>query len=93
MFRCYNGAWDSDALALFAEEDRAISQLKKLHGPDVWVTYHSFHTSRSPAGWVAHVWGKDIGPFRATKLGALNAALELSQEKIEGLKAALELKK
>jgi len=67
--RCYDGAWDSEALALFKEQDRLMALIKKEE-PEAHCTLHI------PAGFVIHVWGREISEYRDTKLGALQSALE-----------------
>lgn len=70
MYRCYNGAWDSKALALFAEHDRVLALIHEKE-PQAHCTYFP-----SPGFFVVHVWGRTLGPERPTKLEALNAALQ-----------------
>lgn len=68
--RCYNGAWDSEAQALFKEQDRLLEEVKK-HEPEAHCTYH-------PDGetFVVHVWGRPISDVCKSRIAALNSALE-----------------
>lgn len=66
--RCYDGAWDSEALALFVEQDKLLRQINKYE-PQAHCTYHE------PAGFVIHVWGRELGPYCGSKLKALQYAL------------------
>ena len=69
MFRCYNGAWDSAALALFAEQDR-LMDLIRVHEPNAHCTYFPAEGEHQ-----VHVWGRALGPQRGSKLAALREAL------------------
>lgn len=72
--RCYNGAWDSEAAALFKEQDRLMAQIKKKE-PEAHCTYFT------PGSFVVHVWGREIGSHRDTRIGALQSAiLELRKD-------------
>ena len=66
--QCYDGAWDSEALALFAEQDRLMTIIREKE-PEAHCTYFS------PGTFVIHVWGREIGPHCSTKLDALHAAV------------------
>lgn len=69
--RCYNGAWDSEAQALFKEHDRLMTEIRKIE-PEAHCTYHPTLDC-----FVIHVWGRELGPYRRTKLDALRATLAL----------------
>lgn len=69
MFRCYDGQWDSKALALFAEQDRLLKLIRERE-PEAHCTYFP-----SPGFFVVHVWGRTLGPERTSKLEALSEAL------------------
>ena len=68
--RCYNGAWDSEATALFAEEDR-VMDLIRAKEPEAHCTQIP-----TPGSFVVHVWGRFLGEERPTKLAALLSALD-----------------
>lgn len=67
--RCYNGAWDSEATAMFARQDALLSELRKLE-PEAHCTYH-------PDGEVyqAHVWGRPLSGMKKSREAALTEAI------------------
>lgn len=71
--RCYNGAWDDEALALFAEQDRIMAEINKLY-PRARCTYFP-----APGFFVVfdHDTLRDIGPECESKLDALKSCLRL----------------
>lgn len=75
MMRCYNGAWDSKSLALFAEHDRLMDEIKQVE-PDAHCTYFPVEQE-----FQVHVFGRQLSAQRPTKLAALqDAKLQLSQK-------------
>lgn len=67
--RCYNGCWDSEATALFAEQDRLMASVRKIE-PEAHCTY--FPTEGQ---YQVHCWGRPLSGLRPSKLGALQEAL------------------
>jgi hypothetical protein len=70
MLRCYNGAWDSKATALFAEQDAAMAKLRRSE-PKAHCTYFPMEGK-----FQVHVWGRQLSGLRHSKLEALNEALD-----------------
>jgi hypothetical protein len=71
--RCYNGAWDSEAMALFAEQDRMLKRIR-VREPDAHVTYFPMEGK-----YQVHVWGNPLSGFHDTTFGALaDAAIQLN---------------
>jgi hypothetical protein len=68
--RCYNGAWDSEAQALFAEQDRLFKELQKAE-PEA-------HRTCFPEEerWQIHVWGRPLSGFHSSMISALTEALK-----------------
>ena len=69
MFRCYNEAWDSQALALFKQQDDLMAKIK-LKEPEA-------HCTRFPEEelFQVHCWGRPISGFHKSKIAALEDAL------------------
>lgn len=66
--RCYNGAWDSQAMALFAEQDTLMNAIRTIE-PEAHCTYH-------PDGeqFQVHKWGKPLSRFHHSRIAALTEA-------------------
>lgn len=72
--RCYNGAWDDEANAIFAEQDRLMRGIRKIE-PEAHCTYF-------PNGEFCeiHVWGRPLSGEHSSQLAALREALERLQK-------------
>lgn len=68
--RCYDGAWDSEATALFARQDKLMSQIREIE-PEAHCTYFP-HDSL----FQVHVWGRPLTGMCASRVAALESALE-----------------
>lgn len=69
MFRCYDGCWDSAAMAHFKAQDDLFAKIKAIE-PEAHVTFHN------GAGFVVHVWGRELGAYCSDKTAALMSALK-----------------
>jgi hypothetical protein len=69
MLRCYNGAWDSKATAIFAAQDAAMATIRKIE-PEAHCTYFP-----SEGKFQVHVWGRPLSTLCDSQLAALNEAI------------------
>jgi hypothetical protein len=67
--RCYNGAWDSEATAMFARLDELLRRVR-VREPEAHCTYFP-----SEGQWQVHVWGRELSGMHASREIALNEAL------------------
>lgn len=70
-FRCYDGAWDSAATALFVEQDRIMNEIRRSE-PDAHCTLFP-----SEGLFQVHVWGRPLSGFHSSRLAALKEAAGL----------------
>jgi hypothetical protein len=72
--RCYNGAWDSQALALFKQQDDLMAAIRHYE-PDA-------HCTRFPSEgtFQVHRWGHPLSGFHGSKVAALQSALSRLQQ-------------
>lgn len=67
--RCYDGAWDSEATALFKRQDDLMAKIKQ-HEPEAHCTYFPYEGE-----FQVHVFGRELSAICNTKLEALQSAL------------------
>jgi hypothetical protein len=67
--RCYDGAWDSEATALFARQDELLRRVK-VKEPDAHCTYFP-----SEGQFQVHAWGRPLSKMHGSKIAALEEAL------------------
>lgn len=67
--RCYDGAWDSEATALFKRQDDLMARVKERE-PEAHCTYFP-----SDGLFQVHVWGRPLSGMRASRIAALEEAL------------------
>lgn len=72
--RCYNGAWDDEANAMFVEQDRLMNKIREIE-PLAHLSYFpmegEFHI---------HVWGRPLSGFHESRMAAIRDALERLQK-------------
>ena len=76
-FRCYNGAWDSAAMRLFAQQDALLEAIKVIE-PEAHCTLFP-----EEGLFQVHRWGRPLSGFHRSRIAALQEALE----KLHGRKA------
>lgn len=67
--RCYNGAWDDEATAMFKEQDALMAEIRVLE-PNAHCTYFPAEQK-----FEVHAWGVPLSDFHSSKLEALRTAL------------------
>lgn len=67
--RCYDGVWDSEAMALFKRQDELMTLVKERE-PEAHCTYFP-----SEGLFQVHVWGRPLSGMRSSKIAALEEAL------------------
>ncbi len=67
--RCYNGAWDSEATALFKRQADLLAKVRAKE-PEARCTYFPFDGI-----FQVHVWGRPLSDFHKSKIAALEDAL------------------
>lgn len=70
VMRCYNGAWDSEASAMFSEQDVLMTELRKVE-PEAHCTHFP-----SEGQFQVHVWGRPLSELSDSKIAALRQAIE-----------------
>lgn len=72
--RCYNGAWDDEANAMFVEQDRLMNEIRKIE-PEAHCTLFPGEDE-----FQIHVWGVPLSSFHKSRIAALREALERLQK-------------
>lgn len=67
--RCYNGAWDSEATALFARQDALLAELRTLE-PEAHCTLFPYEGQ-----FQVHVWGRPLSKMQPSRVAALEEAI------------------
>ena len=76
--KCYDGCPDNELAAFLSDIAIATAALGKLN-PQAHCTYFApdiYGGSR----WFVHEWGHQITGFHSTKIGALNAAINILKQ-------------
>jgi hypothetical protein len=79
--RCYDGAWDDEARAMFAQQDKLLSEIRKLE-PFAHCTYFP-----SEGLYQVHAWGIPLSEMRRSKMDALREARCKLHEEHDGEEA------
>lgn len=66
--RCYNGCWDSEATALFAQQDALMTNLREVE-PNAQCTYFPVEGL-----FQVHDYGRPLSDFHQSRLAALEDA-------------------